>query len=124
MSSNSSPSKAPVSIKRSSDFAGGGCVIQGLGLLAPLVGCLGGVGGLILGVFVGLLLLAVGSGMSVRLVCGGCGNRVDNKTVTLCPTCRAELVYKSSAPTAMVLIFIIIAVVVGSQYWTKWLAEG
>jgi hypothetical protein len=117
-------SKSKAQIKRSSDFAGGGCVIQGLGLLAPLVGCLGGVAGLILGVFVGVILLAVGSGMSVRLVCGGCGNRVDNKTVTLCPTCRAELVYKSSAPTAMLLILIIVAVVVGSQYWTKWLAGG
>lgn len=81
------PTSAPPAIvarvKRKSIVAGVGCLVQLIGL--PL---------LILfpfGTIVGFALFIIGSSLSVKWICGNCGNRVEGKRVTLCPACRAEL---------------------------------
>jgi hypothetical protein len=43
------------------------------------------------GTIVGIILLFLGGRMSLRLVCSECGNRVEDKSVRMCPVCRAIL---------------------------------
>ena len=100
-----------VAMKQHSEFAGAGCLVQGVGLLAPVVGLLGGPIGLIVGCVVCLALLVVGSQQSVKLLCGHCGNRLDNKHVTLCPSCKGKVFYKPKSLAGFV-IFMIVAVVI------------
>jgi hypothetical protein len=77
---------------RVSSFAGTGCLVQGLGLLAPFVlyAAFGGMGGIFGGVLL-LILFGVGSSMSLSWRCGSCGNPIASKHVRLCPVCHAEL---------------------------------
>ncbi|MCX7062836.1 MAG: hypothetical protein NTZ11_18365 [Gammaproteobacteria bacterium] len=64
------------------EFAGTGCLVQGLGLLLLFVWPLGSV--------IGIALLLVGSSMAKKLICSACGNTVE-KTSTMCPTCKVNL---------------------------------
>lgn len=69
-------------LKKRTEFAGTGCVIQGLGLLLlwfwPI------------GTLLGLVLFVAGSVKSVYRVCGACGNRVADRHVKICPVCKAR----------------------------------
>ena len=79
-------------LKRKSEFVGEGCVWQGVGLLAPVVGYyLLGVAGVVFGGIVLVALLIVGSQKSAKWVCGNCHNPVASKAVTVCPVCKAKL---------------------------------
>lgn len=67
-------------IKTKHEFAGSGCLVQGIGLILLFIWPLGTMAG------VGLLLY--GSIMSRRLVCSHCGNKIDSKGVMICPVCK------------------------------------
>lgn len=73
------------------EFAGAGCAIQGLGLLAPLLGLLAGAAGFVIGLLAMFALLILGSVKSKRWICGNCKNPLADKGVRMCPTCRADL---------------------------------
>lgn len=69
-------------IKKKSEFAGIGCLFQGVGLVLlfwfPF------------GTIMGVILLFYGSFRSIVLKCGDCGNTVE-RGAKLCPTCKAQL---------------------------------
>ena len=69
--------------KRKNEFAGIGCVLQAFGLVALFFFPIGTV--------LGLVLLVYGSMKSQYYACGGCGNRLADKDVTMCPTCHARV---------------------------------
>lgn len=78
--------------ERKSEFAGVGCVIQGLGLLSPFVlGALLGAVGAVIGVIMLVALFFLGSAKSSRWVCGHCKNPIASKDVQICPVCKANL---------------------------------
>jgi len=74
------------------DISGVGCLIQGLGLLAPIVISvfLGFIGGAI-GVILLVVMFFIGSAKSTKWICGNCKNPIDSKEVTVCATCGAHL---------------------------------
>jgi predicted RNA-binding Zn-ribbon protein involved in translation (DUF1610 family) len=47
-----------------------------------------------IGTIIGVCLIALGYGMSKRLVCGFCGNQIADKDVRMCPTCRNRVAPK------------------------------
>lgn len=63
-------------------FAGLGCLVQGIGLIAMFIWPIG--------TAIGVVLLLVGSSMSKKLIRSGCGNTVE-KTSTMCPACKVTL---------------------------------
>jgi hypothetical protein len=69
-------------IKTKSEFIGGGCVVQGIGILVIWI--------FPIGTIVGIVLLLLGSRMALKTICSNCGNPVSNKRVTICPTCHAQ----------------------------------
>ena len=78
--------------KRSTEFVGTGCFIQGLALLSPIIlGLLFGVGGAIVGIILLVPLFIHGSRKSFKWRCGNCGNPIEGKQVLLCPVCKARL---------------------------------
>ena len=77
---------------KKSEVAGVGCVIQGLGLIAPFVlGALLGVFGAVIGVVLLLVLFSLGSTKATKWICGNCKNPIASKEVTVCAACRAQL---------------------------------
>lgn len=79
------------SVERHSEFAGTGCAVQAVGLLSPFVLMLLGPAGFVVGCVAAVVLLAVGSRMSLKLRCSACKNPVASKSVTVCPACSADL---------------------------------
>ena len=69
--------------KRKSEMAGVGCLIQAIGLVLLFF--------FPIGTFIGVILLIYGSMKSVYWVCSNCGNRLADKNVKMCPTCKARL---------------------------------
>jgi hypothetical protein len=62
------------------------------------VGCLVQLIGLVLcflffpfGLIIGLALLIFGSNMAREFQCSECKNKLSNRKVTVCPTCKAQL---------------------------------
>ena len=77
--------------EKRSEVAGVGCVIQGLGILAPFVlGALLSVFGVVIGLILLVVLFFVGSAKSRKWVCGNCKNPIASKEVTVCGACRAQ----------------------------------
>jgi len=82
------------------DISGSGCVLQLLGLLAPIVistllsliggMALGLVGGVI-GVIVLVILFLQGSAKQTKWICSNCKNPLGLPEVGLCATCGARL---------------------------------
>lgn len=74
------------------EMAGSGCMIQTLGLAAPVFGLfvLGDVG-LVGGLVVMVVLFLVGSAKSQWWRCGNCRNRLSDRQVRICPVCHAQL---------------------------------
>ena len=82
------------------DITGSGCLLQVLGLLAPIVvsALLGFIGGMALGFIggvIGVTLLVVlfleGSAKQTKWVCSHCKNPIGMPDVKLCATCGAQL---------------------------------
>jgi hypothetical protein len=77
--------------ERVSSFAGKGCFIQGLGLLAPFaLGALFGSTGAMVGGVILVFLFFTGSSMAMSWRCGHCKNPLPSKNVLVCPTCKAD----------------------------------
>jgi len=78
--------------ERVSSFAGKGCFVQALGILAPFVlGAVFGAVGIAIGILLLLWLFFLGSSMSMTWRCGHCRNPLASKSVRICPTCTADL---------------------------------
>lgn len=78
--------------ERVSSFAGAGCALQALGLVAPwILWELFGVPGAIVGAILLVWLFFVGSAKAMSWRCGGCKNPIASKNVRVCPVCRADL---------------------------------
>lgn len=78
--------------EKRSEVAGVGCVIQGLGILAPFVlGALLSAFGVLIGLILLVVLFFVGSAKSRRWVCSNCKNPIASKEVTVCGACQARL---------------------------------
>ena len=78
--------------KRSTEFVGSGCFIQGFALISPVIlGLVFGVGGAIVGLILLIPLFIHGSRKSFKWRCGNCGNPIDGKQVLVCPVCKAHL---------------------------------
>jgi predicted amidophosphoribosyltransferase len=72
-----------------SEFAGAGCAVQALGLLAPVGGVmLAGAIGAAFGLVALLALLLVGRQMSTFTICGRCSTKLADRSATMCPGCR------------------------------------
>jgi len=74
------------------DITGAGCLIQVLGMLAPIVisvflGLIGGAIGMVLLV----VLFFIGSAKQTKWICSNCKNPIDSEEVNLCATCGARL---------------------------------
>ncbi len=69
--------------KQKAEFAGAGCFVQALGVVALFFFPIGTV--------LGVILLIAGSAMSLKTICSRCGNKVE-KTSKICPTCQLPLV--------------------------------
>lgn len=67
--------------KVKTEFAGSGCLIQGVGLILLFL--------FPIGTIIGIPLLIVGGLQANKLVCKNCGNPV-TKTALICPTCKAR----------------------------------
>ena len=89
-------SAIPEPIKKS-EFAGAGCLLQGVGLLCPLIGfwfgtvVAGGAGGVLgagIGALPALVLLIVGSRRAHTWRCSDCMNTLVDRDVRICPVCR------------------------------------
>jgi DNA-directed RNA polymerase subunit RPC12/RpoP len=85
-------SPAVATIKRKSSFAGGGCALQGLGLISLVlaVATFFTVVGPFLFGGLGLWLLIYGSNKSAWFECSACGGEVSNTRVKVCPHCNAS----------------------------------
>ena len=89
------PSKRPPATDdakklRKDESVGAGCLVQGVGVLCMLWIFVDLVTG-VLGVIIGLVLLAVGSAMSVKYRCSECSTKVE-KSAKECPGCRRRFV--------------------------------
>lgn len=69
--------------KRKTEFAGAGCLVQGLGLLVVWIWPIG--------TLIGVALLWMGSRMALYYICGGCGNRLTDKAATICAACKEPI---------------------------------
>ena len=69
-------------IKTKSEFIGSGCLVQLIGLCIIWIFPIGTV--------IGILLLLLGSRLSLKYQCSQCGNPVADKKVKLCPACNAS----------------------------------
>lgn len=74
------------------DISGVGCLIQVLGLLAPIVisvflGYIGGAIGMVLLV----VMFFIGARKHTKWICSNCKNPIDSEEVAVCPTCGAQL---------------------------------
>ena len=66
----------------------------GVGALVQLAGFIALFFFFPIGIVAGIILLIIGSRMSIKWTCGLCGNKLESKEVTLCPSCNALLVRK------------------------------
>ncbi|HSW63665.1 MAG TPA: hypothetical protein VLH56_10215 [Dissulfurispiraceae bacterium] len=77
-------------IKTKTEFAGAGCLVQGVGILVGLASFAVFPIGTLIGGLLGLGLLIHGSRMSQKLRCSDCGNPIADRAVRICPVCRAS----------------------------------
>jgi hypothetical protein len=78
-------------VKKTEHF-GSGCMLQGVGVICLIGGFFFGIPGIVLGILLFLLFLVYGAQKSVFWICGNCKNPLAGKQVTICPTCKADLV--------------------------------
>lgn len=84
-----------------------GCFLPVVGIALLIVGVL-----LILTIIIpiiciplGLFLIFYGDANSRWYVCGDCGTRLSSKRVTVCPACKAKLLYKRSFKDWIFILF-------------------
>ncbi len=78
--------------ERVSSFAGTGCAVQALGVLAPvLLYWWFGFPGAGAGLAIMLILFIKGSSLAMTWRCGNCKNPIASKAVRVCPVCSAKL---------------------------------
>ena len=80
--------------KKKTEHFGVGCFVQALGVAILIGGIFLGIPGIIVGLIVFIALLVYGSHLSVKWLCGNCGNSIDGKHVTICPVCKAHFTSK------------------------------
>lgn len=77
---------------RVTSFAGRGALVQGVGLLIPvLLGLIFGWLGALIGLVAAAVLFFKGSAMAISWRCGACGNPLHDKRVRMCPVCKAVI---------------------------------
>lgn len=64
------------------DFAGGGSLVQLLGLILLFF--------FPIGTILGVILMVSGSSSAKYFICSDCGNRLE-KTASICPTCKSDI---------------------------------
>jgi ribosomal protein L37AE/L43A len=69
-------------IKRKSEVAGMGCVIQFISLIVVWF--------FPIGTMIAIALFIIGSAMSRRLVCSQCGTTLSSRKIKICPSCHAN----------------------------------
>ncbi len=86
--------------RRATEFAGIGCVVQGVGVLVAVAGLMVGGGVFVVAehvntseimlaaLIVGGVLFLLGSSQAVSWVCPNCRNRLTSRKVRMCPVCR------------------------------------
>ncbi len=72
----------PAKRKRKTEMAGVGCLIQTIGFVSLFF--------FPIGTFLGVILLIYGSMKSTYFTCSNCGNRLSDKNVKICSTCKAS----------------------------------
>lgn len=78
-------------VRRRGSLVGGGCAIQGLGiLLGALLLFMIPVVGWVLGPIVTLGMLMYGSRKAISYECSACKNPVASKRVLICPACQVS----------------------------------
>jgi GYF domain 2 len=86
------PTLARASIRKGSSFVGGGCAVQGLGLVCLILAAVTFptvIGPIIFGI-AGLWLLIYGGRQAQWFECSTCGGRLSHRRVKLCPHCNAH----------------------------------
>ena len=86
------PSSVRATVKKRSSFVGGGCALQGLGLVSlilAVVTFMTIIGPIIFGIL-GLWLLIYGGRQASWAECSACGGRLSHTRVSLCPHCQAS----------------------------------
>ena len=73
-------------IQKKNEIIGVGCLVQGIGLLVIIFGFFW-----IFPIFIGIILLVIGSRMAVKYVCPQCKNPLAGKDVRICPVCKCDL---------------------------------
>lgn len=76
-------------IKRRHFTSGIGLLFEFIGLLFLFTFIFLGPLGLI-GIPIGLVLIAIGNNKSIQLICSECGNGIEHKKVKICPVCKVE----------------------------------
>jgi hypothetical protein len=79
-------------VEKNFDISGVGCLIQVLGLLAPIVisvflGYIGGAIGMVLLV----VMFFIGAAKHTKWICSSCKSPIDSEEIAVCPTCGAHL---------------------------------
>lgn len=78
--------------ERVNEFAGVGCLLQALGLVAPVaMGTVWGVPGAVVGVLLLLLFWQLGTQRATAWRCSRCRNPLAGTAVRQCPSCGAAL---------------------------------
>ena len=75
-------------IKKKTEMAGAGCLIQFLGIIIFVVSLAIFPIGTVIGIFIMISLFIIGSQKATKYYCDTCGNPVDNKKVKICPVCK------------------------------------
>ncbi len=73
------------------EIAGVGALIQLAGIIVFLASFMLGAVGAVFGFIVLIIALLVGSRMAIKWKCSNCGNKVLDKHVKMCPTCKFAL---------------------------------
>ena len=78
--------------KKNFDISGVGCLIQALGLLAPIViGTLLGFIGATIGAALFIVMFFIGAAKHTKWICSNCENPIDSEASAVCSTCGAHL---------------------------------
>ncbi len=75
-------------LKKKSEFAGVGALIQLAGIGVFIIFCASGLIGGAIGFIAMLIMFGIGSQKSHKYYCGNCNNPVANKQVKVCPVCK------------------------------------
>lgn len=82
----------PLAREKVNEFTGTGCLLQALGLLAPIaLGAAWGGPGALVGLVLLVVLWSTGTRLATRWRCGHCRNPLATADVRVCPACGSPL---------------------------------